>query len=239
MGCRLSHQFCRRGFSLLELAIVLVITGLVAGLALKVTQSGNTGTECYASTQNQLETIRTAVDQFVIKSDRLPMPAVRTAGVEDITYGREAALGSLDLSGAVVYGALPFQALGLAPSYAGDCWGNKFTYAVTRALTSSAASGGYRDPTVLGAITVKSTTATNLMTDAAYAVISHGANALGAVKINYTDASNTLRKWCGVTSAIESENCDVGNAIVAAAEFNDGTAVATDTFDDVECSRAR
>jgi hypothetical protein len=75
------------------------------------------------------------------------------------------------------------------------------------------------------------------MTDAAYAVISHGANARGAVKLNYRDPSNSVagRKWCSIDvgDPIEKENCDAGNAIVAAAEFNDGTAVATDTFDDV------
>ena len=114
----------RRAFSLLELSVVLVIVGLVAGVALSFKQSAVQ--DCVETSKTQLETINAAVKRFAAKNDRLPLPAVRTAGVEDVNFGREAPLGELDVEGAgkVVFGAVPFQALELAPSYSADCWGN-------------------------------------------------------------------------------------------------------------------
>jgi hypothetical protein len=46
---------------------------------------------------------------------------VRTAGVENTQYGREVSAAGLDGNADVMFGALPFQALGLTPNFASDC----------------------------------------------------------------------------------------------------------------------
>ncbi|MDX2095885.1 MAG: prepilin-type N-terminal cleavage/methylation domain-containing protein [Alphaproteobacteria bacterium] len=223
----------RRGFSLLELSIALVVAGLVAGVALKLQQSGG-GKECAAATTVQLGRIEQAVRAYVDKNDHFPMPAVRTAGVEDVHYGRKAPLAALNSIDGVTFGALPFQELGLPQSFGGDCWGNKFTYAVTTDLTDPVKfRAAAPNPTYDGRIILKSAASSIVNNRIAYAVISHGANALGSVKINYRDPSNTLRKWCVAGSAIESENCEVGNGVIAAATFNDGKNVGAAAFDDL------
>jgi prepilin-type N-terminal cleavage/methylation domain-containing protein len=219
----------RHGFTLLELSMVLVITGLMLGF---LTQMGSTvnKTDCYATTRTQVTLIEEAIDRFARKNDRLPMPAARNIGIENINYGREALAAAIDQAGGVSFGAIPFQALGLAPSLAGDCWGNKFTYMVTTALTTNASSGGYLDATVLGNIARKSAAGTTTDSAVAYAVVSHGADEYGAVELNYAGVS---KGWCAVASTLKSMNCRASTAELGDAVYNDGKDAAANFFDDV------
>jgi prepilin-type N-terminal cleavage/methylation domain-containing protein len=225
-----------RGFSLIELSIVLLVLGLVVGVSLSLTSSA--ATDCLVATKAQLAEVERAIERYEVKHNRLPRPAMRSAGVEDPLYGREtptaqvAAVLDSDASGAVLYGALPFQELALSPSFAGDCWANKFTYAVTRALTDTAAPAGYLG-TTLGAIHVKKNASQTLTAEAAYVVVSHGPNAFGAVKVNYSDLSpSPNRRWCNGTT-LESDNCDTDDISFVAAEYNDGDNAGDNYFDDV------
>ena len=226
----------RRGFSLLELSMVLVVSGLMVSFVLQANQQTAPTNDCYVVTKAQVNTIRAAIERFARKNDRLPLPAARNIGIENIKYGREATVGSADIdtygSGAtsITYGALPFQALGLSPSFASDCWGNKFSYGVTTALTTNASSGGFLDSQVLGNITVKSSPTVSVNTKAAYAIISHGQDELGSVKANFT-AANPSHGWCSGT-ALKQLNCNVG-AAVADAVFNNGKDAGANYFDDV------
>lgn len=222
----------RAAFTLLELSVVIIIMGIISGIALSLKQASVE--DCVGATKEQLTQVDAALRGYVAKYDKFPRPAIRTAGVEDTQYGREASAASLDSSNGVLFGALPFQALGLAPSYAGDCWGNKFTYAVTEDLTDSVKfMATLPGPVFEGKITIKSSPTSTVSTSMAYAVISHGLNGTGAVKVNYRDPSNTNRAWCSVGSAIETENCDVSNPALVAPAFNDGKDAGVNLFDDV------
>jgi len=154
---RTINRLNRYAFSLIEMALVLAISGLMVGFVLKSnTVAGPTNlSECITATKMQLNAIQNAVERFARANDRLPLPAARNVGVESPTYGRESSGANIDAAGGVSFGAVPFQALGLPASYAGDCWGNKLSYAVTTALTTNATSGGYRDATVVGNITLR------------------------------------------------------------------------------------
>jgi prepilin-type N-terminal cleavage/methylation domain-containing protein len=207
----------RRAFSLLEMALVLAISGIMIAYVLHANRSASI--DCNAATKQQLQKIREALDAYPVKNNRMPYPAMRNLGVEDPNYGREAAPASLDGNATFTFGALPFETLGLPASYAGDCWGNKFTYVVTNQLTNPALMGGYPDVSIQGLITVKSTATNTLMANAAYAVISHGADGFGAVKINYAGASHG---WCSGTASLEAWNCNPTAGAVMDAVFNDG-----------------
>jgi prepilin-type N-terminal cleavage/methylation domain-containing protein len=99
-----------RGFSLIELSIVLLVLGLVVGVSLSLTSSA--ATDCLVATKAQLAEVERAIERYEVKHNRLPRPAMRSAGVEDPLYGREtptaqvAAVLDSDASGAVLYGAL-------------------------------------------------------------------------------------------------------------------------------------
>lgn len=225
----------RRGFSLIELALVLGISGLMLGFVLQSQQSAAVA-DCYIATKMQLRDIDGAIQRFARQRERLPLPAARNVGVEAPTYGREASGGAIDAAGGTSWGALPFQALGLAPSYASDCWGNKLTYVVTTALTTNATVGGYLDSGTMGNITVRKDAATNSSTTAAYAIISHGEDALGAVKNNYSSGS---KGWCSGAATLTTQNCLASAATVASAVFNNGRDAGANYFDDVIIANGR
>lgn len=220
----------RRGFSLLELAMVVAVSGLMLGYMLQAGTISN-NKECYVSTKVQLQAIRNAIDIFARKNDRLPMPAARNVGIESTTYGREASGADIDTVGTASWGALPFQTLGMPSTFAGDCWGNKFTYVVTTALTTDNTSGGFKDSTVIGTLTQKTTTTVNFSTTTAYAVISHGEDGLGAVKLNYS-AANPSHGWCAGVD-LKHLNCLATSADVGAGVFNNGKDAGTAYFDDL------
>ncbi len=219
----------KRGFSLVEMAMVVAISGLMVGFLLQSKQGTNPNNECYSVTRSQLNTIRGAVDQFAHKNNRLPMPAARNLGIEDPNYGREALAANIVQAAGVSFGAVPFQALGLSPNFGSDCWGNKLSFAVTTALTTSATSGGYMDNSVVGNITLESTTANPINTTTAYAIISHGEDGLGAVKANYTTGNG----WCSGGATLKYVNCLANAATVADAVFNNGKNAGANYFDDI------
>lgn len=226
------------GFSLVELAVVLAISGVILGFVLKVTgAAGNR--DCYAVTQKQIENAREAVERFAIANDRFPMPARRNVGVESPSYGREAVVGDLDLVSGAVFGALPFQALGIASENAADCWGNKLTYVVTQDLTDPAK---FVIPATSGAVSINTTNSNVFLGGAGYAIVSHGGDQLGAVKNNYNTVTNNPadRKWCAADATqIRTQNCDVVNNILISTKFNDGKDGAANFFDDVIVYRGK
>ena len=168
----------RRAFSLIEMAMVVAISGFMLNFALRANQS--TAKDCYAETRTQVQTIRSAVEAYAQKNDRLPLPALMTLGVEDPLYGHEGLAASQTSAPTGTptsyWGQLPFQALGLSPSYGADCWGNKIVYVTSIPLTTTV---GYLDPSAVGVITLKSAAATTINTNTAYAIISYGQDATG------------------------------------------------------------
>lgn len=246
-------QRCR-AFTLLELAAVLVIVSLMTGFGLQVFQTTG-GMDCYASTEDQLKTINHAFETFATKQKRLPKPSYPGLGSGDPGFGAEASDGpdgdtlpddptvaaygtmvpsGMSNAGGVLIGALPHSDLGLSIDYASDCWGNKFTYAVTNSLTSSDSAAGYPASSAEGAITLNGGTiaAPVLMSDKVdYLVISHGMNKFGATPMSH---GNRAAGNCNGTAGtiIDKENCDTTNATFFNSVRNTGSG-AVDYFDDI------
>lgn len=68
------HIKLKSGFTLLELTIVLVIVGLMAGLGVQMISSYQ-GMHCYDDTAARMDQIRSAIQQFVAQNQRYPKPA--------------------------------------------------------------------------------------------------------------------------------------------------------------------
>lgn len=228
------------GFSLLEMAVCLAIIGYMVGFGLQV-NAAQTERQCLATTQAQLEQIRSALEQFQNAQQRYPLPAARNGGTTDPDYGREVP-GPLDTriarvagnGSAVLIGLLPVAALGIPTTGATDCWRAHFTYAITESLTTQA---GYATPANLGSITVNRGTlaAPVLLTNrVSYVVISHGANALGATPQLTTGAARDCNsvQMDSAQPRIDKENCDTLNSVFFASDFNDGD-MGLAFFDDV------
>lgn len=126
---RTGHLNLARGFTLIEMAIVLIIITLVVGSAL-VPLSTQIEQRKRAETQKTLEEIKEALIGFAVANGRLPCPATATSnGVED-PMGGGACTNPYN-------GFVPAVTLGITPTddqgFVIDGWGGRIRYAVTRA----------------------------------------------------------------------------------------------------------
>ncbi len=220
------------GFTLIELSIVLVISGLVTviifdALHYKAVQENR------QATLTAMDTLDAAFTEFVGTYGYYPCPSDITLRPNDPNYGKSQAgcAGAVVVAGKeghngnapdnVYIGGVPFVTMAPKLTYTKlsafstqDGWGRRIAYAVTGKLTASATY----DPT-MGAIDVvdeNKVSVLNVPNTAHMVLISYGDDGRGA----YTGAG-TLVKPCGVsitarpppppagtTAENELENCD-------------------------------
>ncbi len=200
-----------RGFTLLELAVVLVIVSVLIGMAMT---SGVAVIESARSQQtlSKITTIKQALYTYRATHNRLPCPASLTLlrassnfGVEgpkgascwDATAGN--ATASLKTSDAsTVEGAVPVRTLGLPDDMAFDGWGYRILYSVDVTFTAANGFLSSGPDTLCSKIQVlDGSGASGYRTQhAIYLLLSHGSNGNGAytrngVVSNLTNTANT------------------------------------------------
>lgn len=116
------------GFSLVELAVVVVLMGILMGLGLRTLRATQENT-AWSETRAKQERIKTALIAHLRSKGRLPCPdaALPPTGVEPaaclVNAGR---------------GVLPWQSLGLSMGDVQDGWANFFTYRVANRTPATA-----------------------------------------------------------------------------------------------------
>lgn len=132
----------KKGFSLVELAVVLFIVSLLIG-GVMLTLSAREEQQARAETQRRLDAASDAVIGFALAYKRLPCPAAGTTGDESLASGTTATGGSCTSN---FNGYLPAKTLGYQPvdtqGFAIDGWGNRIRYAVASAVVASTCSAG-------------------------------------------------------------------------------------------------
>ncbi|HEX6633302.1 MAG TPA: prepilin-type N-terminal cleavage/methylation domain-containing protein, partial [Usitatibacter sp.] len=125
-----------RGFTLIEIVVVLFILGVVVAMAAAVT-TALSASQRLSTTTTRMAAIDAAIVQFVMQQKRLPCPAdgriatgLTNAGVER----RDSATGQCNVNGAntVQHGVVPWASLGLSETDATDGWNRRFTYRIQR-----------------------------------------------------------------------------------------------------------
>lgn len=111
------------GFTLIEMAVVLVIVGLLLG-GMLVPLATQMETDRRKETIATLESIREALIGFAVINGRLPCPDTNADGRENCP--------SVAPNGAPK--GLPYADLGVSRT---DAWGNTWRYAVTNAFTTT------------------------------------------------------------------------------------------------------
>jgi prepilin-type N-terminal cleavage/methylation domain-containing protein len=180
------------GFSLVEMAVVLVIISTILGSMMVLTNKAQDKAK-YEATIAKVKEIDALLQQYAIKGGVIPCPAIRTATLNSSTFGVAtdcaAAVGAgITEVGQVRIGVVPTRTLGLPDNYMFDEWGMRITYAVNKNLaTNAAAFNAYTKP-VAGGIAIQDS-ADNSVFDTnialtklfpAYVVISHGSDKKGA-----------------------------------------------------------
>jgi prepilin-type N-terminal cleavage/methylation domain-containing protein len=139
MRARLANPVPGHGFTLTELAVVLVIVALlIGGLLMPLAAQDNVRRT--QDTQKTLGDVREALLGFAAANGRLPCPAiVATNGQESFSAGGSAVNGSCSN---YYDGFLPAALLGLAPINPNgmllDGWGQPIRYAVASANSNAA-----------------------------------------------------------------------------------------------------
>lgn len=177
------------GFSLVEMAIVILIAGIMMGAGLSLLAVKQAAAQ-FDVTQKHQETIKQALINYLGKNKRLPCPvdpASPTTGIE----GRSA---TATLPPCFKYsGVVPYAELGLDRAAALDGWENfidyvvspptthwLYTYGAPASTTLADAASAFWPSNNAGSITAKvNGTDINIVAS----LISHGKNGLGAINI--------------------------------------------------------
>lgn len=223
------------GFTLIELAIGIIIIGLILIPAITLYKDFSKNAD-WTETEENKSSVETEIGGFASNFGRYPCPASMTAARGDVDYGFElancqtsapaagscsggiCAYTSPNAGRIVLVGALPFKNLNLLEEQAYDGQSMKFTYAVTFNLTDTstfAVNDG-----AIGIVSAEDLSQSVITTPntAHYVVVSHGPNKAGAF------SSTNAQIPCTEGSLAEEENCDA-DTIFATGEI-------TNTFDD-------
>ncbi len=187
----LEHSFCansvaspppqmssRGGFTLIEIAIVLTVIGiLLSGGLFAVTPIVQQA--AVTETKAKMDVVRTALLTYVIARGCLPCPAAGNLASGAANAGEALNDAGFPYTGCsatgcdLISGAVPWRNMGLAEAEVTDAYGNRFTYAVDSDLTRLSTSmtrvaGSYPD----GDLVV--TDLGPARSDFAYVLVSHG-----------------------------------------------------------------
>jgi prepilin-type N-terminal cleavage/methylation domain-containing protein len=204
-----------RGFSLVELSIVVLVIGIVLTMGIGA-WTANLENQAHAATAQRQAAIKEALTGYLRRNNRLPCPDsdfTAPDGVENRTTA-----GDPTTACSAAFGIIPYTTLSLARDAARDGWGNFFSYHVSNTNITASVAGNWSANTdwtrsawfrtgSTGLITVNNrngATVTAIATNVVAVVVSHGRNGFGAYTISGT--RNTL----ATTGTDEENNTNAG-----------------------------
>ncbi len=122
-----------RGFTLLELSIVLLIMGFLTTTSITMTR-GFINYQKHKETKERIQTIAFSINNYVLKNKKLPCPTSISKN-----YKTDSSLSDCSLSekNGFLIGTIPSDTLEIRKDILADAWGNKFVYIVSSDLTDS------------------------------------------------------------------------------------------------------
>lgn len=181
-----------RGFSLIELALVLALVGLVLGVFLQAYKIYQQERKSVYDRTVQ-EKITRSMASYLQVNGRLPCPARSDATYASSDFGRAQPCSG---STPIAIGTIPVVDLSLPFEMMADSYGNKMTYAVTTRRTDAATY-----PTATDAVIIEHDDGATKTVP--FVIVSHGVDGKGAYGLD----SSSVGIPCGST-ARDSKNCD-------------------------------
>lgn len=175
------HNIDKKGFSLLEIAIVITIIGVSLGAGITVFNEYSRLSKI-KQTQLRIQEIMEAIDHYADEFNSLPCPADSTVSFGDPAYGVSTFTTACDSetlngggSSSLLMGAVPTSTLNIYPSMAIDAWGRRMTYVIRENIA---------DTNGLDAadidIDLRDFSGTTSYNNVVVIVMSHGSNGYGA-----------------------------------------------------------
>ena len=228
-------RYSSKGFSLIELSIVLTIISLLLIPGIKLYKSWIDQSR-QAANQQRINVIQQALSNFIAQYGRLPCPASFIAQQMDATYGREITPLCLKPNGkpytpdgkatfgvtgrstpvqnppinpVIIIGSVPVRDLGLPDSARTDVYGHLFTYAVSAAAAAALQGGpGVIDVVDAAGHTVLPYASDKISTGTAlYVLVDHGKDGKGAYADNPGPAAATPAVPCTRAPGLDTLNC--------------------------------
>lgn len=132
--CRQNTRFMEGGFTLTELAVVLVILSFLF-VFLMPTSTALLNNQKRDLTKQKLKNIEQALVNFVAVNKRLPCPAVGSVPTGTAGVGSEGGRTSGDCTNSQASGVVPWLAIGLSENDILDGWDRRITYRAAYSLT--------------------------------------------------------------------------------------------------------
>lgn len=218
------------GFSLYEMAIVVVIMSILIGSVYALVPV-QTDLQNIDLTKSRLDRIQSAIDTYVNQYGFLPCPAASNAAVASSTFGVSTdCTAATPPSGTsetgtgdntVRLGVIPSRTLNLTDSDMFDAWNNRFSYTVVKKLATTLSD--FSNAVISNNTIIMQDANSNQINNSAiaYVLISHGKHGDGAT--NYNGVATTCP-----TGTPEAQNCSNTN-VFTDAFFNSNPA---NLFDD-------
>lgn len=222
------------GFSLIELTIVMTIVGLLlatAASAMTIYQKR----KILDATRDAAAELTTALTAFAEDNGRLPCPAPRDATPDSANYAKESCAsgtviqtaGARDTDGngtkdPVLIGTVPTRTLNVADSKMLDGYHNRFSYAVTKALTVRATFT--KDRGAIAIVDLQNNPKVTPPGSAGFLIVSHGSDEIGA----FTRSGVLVSPCTGNTRDVE--NCDDDSTFIDTLDIS--TADGPNHYDD-------
>jgi hypothetical protein len=185
------QKHSKSAFSLLELSIIaMLISILFMGYMAWTTNSVIDDGYRLITTQQKMARIHSAILNFYAFNQRIPCPANRTVANEttysyggitrlyDDEYGQFSVTGTWQCGSAV--GSVPTRALNLPSDYMVDGWNRRFNYHTSPNICDTTACTSVSFATTASLIVKPSSAGTTLVNDAAYVLVSYGADGYGS-----------------------------------------------------------
>lgn len=164
------NVFCKKGFSLLEIAVAVAVIGVFLGATLSF-KTSIAREEKLEINEEKFVVVQEAVIAFLANQAgtspaRLPCPADASLAITNANFGISV---DCTTTPGIYYGSVPTRTLGIDDEYALDAWSNKLGYIVDSSVDFQASATPAE-----GAIVVNDIDGTQLHSNQAFVLISHG-----------------------------------------------------------------